>query len=225
MGVEYRHHVLPQDRLLRPDVAALQSLVKRLTAAKFLPKGSFYVVSASDAHGEQEQSKIHASFAMGTVSAIWNCDEENPARYPFASASPYPEDEDYWTIELHLAGELLCYSGELVGPTNLECSECGESLEREDEHPALGGWITEVARTCPSCQHAVTPAEHRCELNLEGVPNPTRVETIVGGGLFRCALFIDCGKSMPELPTQLHPELRAILHETLGPAIEVPDVH
>ena len=196
----------------------------RLTKATFLPKGPLFVVSRHDQHGEQEQKTIPRSFGLGTVSAIWNVDDETPARYPFASESPYPDR--YWNMELHLADELFCYSGEIVGPTNLACTACDTDLVRgDDEHPVLGGWLTEIAIACPSCKRAVVPAEHECDLNLDAVPSPTKTHRLTGGGLFRCGFFIDCHKSIPTMPAQLHPELRAILHETFGPSIEFPDIH
>lgn len=221
MGVEYRHLIVPADRMVRPDVATLDVLIKRLTVENFLPKGPF-IIAGGDDDGE-EKTKLPRSFASETVSATWAVDtDDGPARYPFVADGT---DVGFWTFELHLGAGLLCYSGELVGETNLACLGCGADLgAMADEHPMYFELLVGVPLACPSCERPVIPAEHRCELNLAALELGGDAEILEGGGLFRCGLFIDTGKELPQ-PNTLDPTLHALLVEAFGPLVVFPDVH
>jgi hypothetical protein len=140
-------------------------------------------------------------------------------RYPFTFGS---DQALYHTLQIHLARDYVHHCSESLDRVDTDC-RCGQSLSYDAEAvpsfvPAIrsGG---RVRASCVRCGAAFEPRGHIAayQPGFEG----QRASQLDGGGLYRCAIIVDCGKGWPRNrgPLVLSPEFRACVEVAFGQPI------
>jgi hypothetical protein len=243
MGVEYRHLLLPRGGSRRPSAERIVRLIRELETHGYLlpPKSpvlrSMVSSSSYDPRGRYGGARrtgatfVDASddlFARGRpmpwpVDASWLRQRKEalriswPLEWIFAHGVPYPltrtpylRDGTSVTYELHWSRYLIEVVAENVTAPSPVCG-CGAELVVGECGPFVS-----VSRTrCAACGAKFDPSSAIARI----VDCDTRERrSVPGGALYRFALEIDLGKSVPEDGglVRVRPELRALVERVIG---------
>lgn len=198
MGVELRLLMLPRPRSTRVDREALAALVRKLTAARFLP---------ADARVDDEELGI-----LDEIGLRFSVESFDPEllRYPLLPA-PAPGDSASYDVVIRCApGRFMDAPGDCIDPVATRCA-CGEELDVEGL----------IEGTCPSCGARFRPEDRLVQVRDPETGTPRDVE---GGACASFMVVIECGKCW--VPGMVpNPAFTMMLMGHLGCAIEtIPDI-
>jgi hypothetical protein len=210
-----------------PDFGKLRFEGKRQERAK--ASGGYAVKTVENTFDDDTAAKIAASTeAQPTaVTAEWLADEDReevrlvwpvdaadpPVKYPLTHK---PDGAISWALELHRAPEYVYPVVPGIGPLATEC-RCSEDLSfewDEDEVVAAFERSTGIFAECDECSRTFDPSKSSATLEN---PFDKSKDTVPGGGAYRFALKVDCGKHYVEEPNlAFAPELVALVEKEFG---------
>jgi hypothetical protein len=137
-------------------------------------------------------------------------------RYPLTRL-PYTREWIYFSYELHWSRHLIEIVAENVDSPAPRCV-CGATLSMRPPlsvERAVGPFLFAHRVDCPSCGARFDP---KCTSSRIRDDETGHTRSIPGGGFYRFALVVDCGKSIPEsgITPAIEPELVALCERIVG---------
>lgn len=116
--------------------------------------------------------------------------------YPFAAG----EDESgYHDVVIHASRDFVHHASESMDPIDTLCT-CGQDLAYQPDPYNLDVWLAirheeRIRARCPRCASPFNPSQRRSSRRDSGTGKP--LPPLAGGGAYRFALLVDCGKGWP----------------------------
>lgn len=276
MGVEYEHYLIPKDNTYKPRPVELCRLIDALLDGGFVAKGTTDTVreitpDPDPADWDTVRVRCYARLGnrrhlwftcpcsagdIATLGApdfqlVWSVESshESGLKYPLV---PFPEWGDpYYDLELHLAGDFVYHTSELIDSFDEVACACGRDLrysewavpsgaEYVECSPSSGHWNyppahdsqglplytdDRIHRLCPSCGRPFRPQDL---INKVRDGRTGEVSRRAGGCTYLFAVVIDCGKGFARegWPIRATEEFRGTVTQALGQAFyEIGDVY
>jgi hypothetical protein len=234
MGVEYRHFMIPHVQTFRPDARQLHRFVEKLGKERWIAVPGSDAMKRIAAIEQRPLEDVEAMWLLDfkrlpydqppapyPLPVDWFVRREHgdhclkfpvnffdPAdlRFPFVPNSPY--DYTYFTIEIHLADKIVRHISECV---DVDCKPitcpCGEDLAYSPniDNINLDIFYSERIRNpCPECGRTFDPAKLAIIVRNG---RTGKLSIVPGGAMYRFAVVINCGKSIPVALSHVAPGL------------------
>jgi hypothetical protein len=276
MGVEYEHYLIPEDNTYKPSPEDLSRLVGALLAGSFIAEGSTDTIREMTPDldptgcGTGEvccfvrlrdgktlwfpcpcSARDIATLGEPDFQLVWSVESSHDSglKYPLV---PFPEWGDpYYDLELHVAGDFVYHTSELIEPFDKVACACGRDLRYSEWDVPPGAEFVEVSpfsghytyppsddppglpiytgkrinRLCPSCGRPFLPQELIARVR-DGYTGEASKRA--GGATYRFAVVIDCGKGFARKgwPIRATEEFLGTVEQALGQEFyEIGDIY
>jgi len=235
VGVEYRHFLLPRPNRFLPTAAQLETFLKRMIDARWLP----VELPSSEvnrsyrfrAHRAREHLALDAMPSAASLAEwldrdtklVWSIGQFShfSLNYPLTPLDRWQNlDEMYYDMVIEWSPDYIYRLPDGIDPFDRVVCPCGASLEIDDselhiEEPVRDLFYTSIIRaSCPACGRQADVSDWPAVVRDDktGILN-----VVPGGATSRFSLIVDCGKGYPSSNRmELKPEIVALFRETFG---------
>ncbi len=203
MGVEYRHFLVPEDSSFRPAPEQIENLIKAWLENGYLDR-SYPAEYAITGHNSTSfnllkkengilSKKIFNLLSKKQLLLKWEAyfGDTDLRNYPLSTLPEGDLQEVYFDFELHLTDDFTYPLSQLVYGLEQVVCQCGEELSYDLDTDPISPH--RIKRKC-KCKKEFRPQDHtgiiRSGFTGEEIELP-------GGGTYRFAIVVDCGKCLP----------------------------
>jgi hypothetical protein len=219
MGVESNYFIMPASSAFRPDVDAIESLIRTLHEKRYLGVSLKWSVGTSKSSGCIDDLRAVLERNHSTDIRLWWQTSDLAASgliYPL-SKTPGPEGV-YYDIEIHLVGDTAYRTSEVIQPFDSVQCVCGRAIE-ELPYPISEPFAAgRLPSRCSACGNPVDYSQIpmvTCD-PMTGAPKPGH-----GGITYRSAIVVDCGKYFPDYGTSVEQGFISAIEAVLGGGLRV----
>jgi hypothetical protein len=276
MGVEYEHYLIPEDNTYKPSSEELIRLIDALLVVGFIAKGTtdnIRGMTPDPDPADWDAERVYCFTRLGNRRHLWfpcpcsasdiaalgepdfqlvwsvESSHESGLKYPLV---PFPEWGDaYYDLELHVGGDFVYHTSELIDPFDEVACACGRDLRYSEWDVPAGAEYLEsspfsghyssaptgeppglplynddrIYRLCPACGRRFRPQQFTARIRdgYTGVASQR-----AGGATYLFAVVIDCGKGFARKgwPIRATEEFVATVTHALGQDFyEIGDSH
>jgi hypothetical protein len=276
MGVEYEHYLIPEDNTYKPSPEELIRLSDALLDGGFIAKGTTDIITEMTPEpdpADWDSGRVYCYARLGNMrhlrfpcpcsasdiaaleepdfQLVWSVESshESGLKYPLV---PFPQWGDpYYDLELHVAGDFVYHTSELIDAFDQVACACGRDLRyAEWDAPSGSGYVESstssghyihapsdetsglplysgdrIYRLCPSCGRPFRPQELTARVRDGYTGEASRR---AGGCTYLFAVVIDCGKGFARegWPIRATEEFLGMVTQALGQEFyEIGDVY